>query len=338
MNIKITDAQELSYRILTKLGFPKEEQKLITENLIEAEMVERKSHGLSRLISISKFINGEKLYRLVRVGGEEMEIIKETANSLYYDAKYKAGFYAISKSLEYAIPKTKEKGIVTVGIKNAGYATGYIGAYARRSAENDLIFIGFNSIYGDLIPYGSIKALFGTNPFTVGIPTAESPIILDMASSKMTIGDIVVARNEGKNIPEGLALDGEGKPTIDPAKILNSGGVLPFAGHKGSGLAFIIELLAGALTGSSVGEVVPGGWGSLYILINPELFRSLLEFKKDIQKAIVELKNLPKAEGFQEILFPGERASRQRQIHLKSGEIEVSEKLISSLNEILHIS
>jgi LDH2 family malate/lactate/ureidoglycolate dehydrogenase len=335
MKIKIDDAKKLSDKILTKLGFPEDERLLITENVIEAELAERKSHGLSRLVSISKFINSDKLDRTVCVGGKEMEIISESSNSIHYDAKYKAGFYAIYKSLKKAESKTKQNGIVAVGLKNCGYATGYIGAYARQVAEKDLIFIGFHSIYGDLIPYGSIKALFGTNPFTVGIPTNNYPVILDMASSKMTIGDVVVARNEGKKIKENKALDADGNPTRDPLKVLTGGGVLPFAGHKGSGLAFVIELLAGALTGSSVGETVPGGWGSFYILINPELFRPLVEFKQDVQKGIDELKKLPKAEGFSEILYPGERASRQRQLHLKSGEFEVSEKLYASLKELM---
>jgi LDH2 family malate/lactate/ureidoglycolate dehydrogenase len=335
MIITITAAKNLSEKILTKLGFPAEERRLITENVIEAELAERKSHGLSRLVSISKFINGENLDRTVRVGGEEMEIIGETLNSLHYDAKFKPGFYAIYKSLEAAIPKVKKSNIVAVGIKNTGFATGYIGAYARRACESDLIFIGFHSIYGDLIPYGSTKALFGTNPFTVGIPSLQAPVILDMASSKMTIGDIVVAKGEGKQIRAGIALDDAGQPTTDPGKILNGGGVLPFAGHKGSGLAFIIELLAGALTGSSVGEAVPGGWGSFYILINPELFRPIAEFKTDVQKGIDELKSLPKARGFAEILYPGERANMVRQNHLESGEFAVSEKLFDSLNALL---
>jgi L-2-hydroxycarboxylate dehydrogenase (NAD+) len=335
MNIKITEAQKLTLNILTKLGLPEEEIKLITENLIEAEMAERKSHGLSRLLSITKFKNNDDLSRTIAVGGEKMKIINETNNSLYLNANYKAGFYSVSKSLDMAIPKTKHNGIVAVGIKNAGYATGYIGAYARKAAEKDLIFIGFHSIYGDLIPYGSIKALFGTNPFTVGIPNLTEPIILDMASSKIPMGEVVIARNEGITIKPGIGLDDQGIPTADPAKILNGGGLLPFAEHKGSGLAFVIELLAGALTGSSVGEAVPGGWGSFYILINPELFRPIADFKTDIQKAITELKNLPKASGFAEILYPGERANKKRKFHLKSGEFDISEKLFSALNELL---
>lgn len=334
MKIKIYNAKKLSLQILTKLGFSDEEKELITQNLLEAELCERKSHGFSRLVSINKFVNAEKLDRTVYVNKEKIEIIKETPSSLHINAKYKAGFYVIYKSLEMAIPKAKKNGVVTVGIKNAGYATGFIGDYARRAAENNLIFIGFHSIFGDMIPFGSIKAIFGTNPFTVGIPAINTHVILDMASSKITSGEVVIAKNEGKQIKEGVAIDSEGNPTTDPAKVFSGGGILPIAGHKGSGLAFIIELLGGALTGSSVGFSVAGGWGSFYILINPELFRPINEFKADVHKAIDELKNAPKANGVFEILFPGERASKQREKNLKAGEIEISEKLFKMLNEI----
>ena len=335
MRIKITDAKDLCFRILTKLNFPEDEQKLITKNLIEAELAERHSHGLSRLTSMNKFINSDKLDRTVRVGGKEMEILKETPNSLYFNAHYKAGFYAIYKSLEQALPKAKKNGIVSVGIKNAGYATGYIGAYAREAAENNLLFIGFHSIYGDLVPYGSKKAIFGTNPFTIGIPSSSTPVILDMASSLVTIGDVVIAKNEGKQLKENIAVDADGNATTNPLKVLSGGGVLPIAGYKGSGLAFIIQLIAGALTGSSVGYAVPGGWGSFYILINPELFRPIKEFKADVQKAIDELKSAPRAKGFHEIFFPGERAARNREEHLKSGEIEIGDNLFKLLEEIV---
>jgi L-2-hydroxycarboxylate dehydrogenase (NAD+) len=333
MKINIEDAKKLSLQILSKLNFPEEEKNLITKNLIEAELSERHSHGLSRLISICKFINSEKLDRTIRVGGEEMKIIKETPHSLYIDAKYKAGFFAIYKSLEKAIPKAKKNSMVTVGIKNAGYATGFIGDYAREVAENNLIFIGFHSIRGDLVPFGSKKAIFGTNPLTVGVPAFSHPVILDMASSLMTIGDVVIAKNEGKKIRENVAVDANGSLTTDPNKVLSGGGVLPMAGHKGSGLAFIIQLLAGALTGSSVGYAIPGGWGSFYILINPELFRPIKDFKNDVQEAINELKNAPKADGFTEIFYPGERSQKLRQENLKKGCIEVEDTLYYKLKE-----
>ena len=113
------------------------------------------------------------------------------------------------------------------------------------------------------------------------------------------------------------------------------GGLLPIAGHKGSGLAFIVELLAGALTGSRVGYSVPGGWGTFYILINRALFRPIDKFKDDVETAIKELKNAPKADGFDEIYFPGERSQKLREENLKAGEIEVSDQLIQNLKLLI---
>lgn len=329
MKIKINEAELLAKETLTKLGFTSNDASLITKNLIEAELVEKKTHGLIRIPAIKKQIESNS----ISIKGDVPEKLNETPNSLHLDGKNKPGFIVIYQSLEKAIKKAKESGMVSVGLKDVGYASGYIGAYARIATENDLIFIGFNNSAGGLIPHGSKKELWGTNPLTIGIPTNNDPVILDMASSMTTWGNLMVSKQEGKKLSEGLALDGDGKPTTDPEKAME-GGILPFGGHKGSGLAFIVELLAGALTGSRVGYSVEGGWGSFYILINPTIFRSLNDFKSDVSTAIDELKNAPKAEGVTEIYYAGEQSNNLRKLHLKSGEIEVSDKLLSELKSI----
>lgn len=329
MKIKINEAEQLAKETLTKLGFTSNDASLITKNLIEAELVEKKTHGLIRIPAIKKQIENKK----ISVSGDAPEKISETSNSLHLDGKNKPGFIVIYQSLDRAIEKAKESGMVSVGLKNIGYASGYIGAYARIATENGLIFIGFNNSAGGLIPHGSKKELWGTNPLTVGVPTNSDPVILDMASSMTTWGNLMVSKQEGKKLSEGLALDGDGKPTIDPEKAME-GGILPFGGHKGSGLAFIVELLAGALTGSRVGYSVEGGWGSFYILINPTIFRSLKDFKSDVSTAIDELKNAPKADSVTEIYYAGEQSNNLRKLHLESGVIEVSDKLLSELKSI----
>ena len=160
-------------------------------------------------------------------------------------------------------------------------------------------------------------------------------MILDMASSQITWGDLLVAKNEKKQIKAGVAIDSLGEITTDPAKVTEGGGLLPFFGHKGSGLAFVVELLAGALTGSRVGNDVPGGWGSFYILLDPTMFRPLPEFTSDVGRAIKELKNAPKAKGFIEVFFAGEQSSNLRDKHLADGFFDVSDNLYQSLMKIL---
>lgn len=330
MKLSISDAQKLSNKILTHLDFKKSDAELITKNLIEAELTNRKSHGLIRLPAIKSKLEQKQLSNT----HQEIEYIKETDSSLLVNAKNKPGFIAIYQSLEKAIAKAKKSGIVVVGIQDAAYCSGYIGSYAKQATKNDLIFMGFNNSPGGLIPHGSKRELWGTDPITVGVPTHDVPVILDMASSKITFGSLLVALNEKKQLPSGVTLDKDGQPTTDPLKAIQGGGILPIAEHKGSGLAFIVELLAGALTGSMIGTAVKGGWGTTYLLINPAIFRSLTDFKDDVKTAINELKSMPKADGVKEIYFAGEQSHLAREKNLAAGEIEVNESLFEQLQEL----
>lgn len=327
MKISISEVEKLSTTALVKLGFSENDASLITKNIIDGELVGKKSHGLIRVLNAKKRVDAGK----VNVDGQS-EIIKNTDTQLYVDGKKKPGFIVCYESLEIAMEKAKESGMVMVGLKDVG-VTGYIGSYARNVAENDLIYIGFHNSPGGLVPHGSTEPIWGTNPLTIGVPTEKSPAILDMASSMTTWGDLMVAKNEGKTIKNGVAIDDEGNATSDPEKAME-GGILPVGAHKGSGIAFMVEMLAGALTGSMVGSAVEGGWGSFYILIDPASFRSIDEFKKDAGLAITRLKESNKMKNVKEIYYPGERSYRLRKSNLEKGEIEVSETMLKQLREI----
>lgn len=328
MKIKIKKAEKLSIDILEKIGFSTVDAKLITKNLIDAELAGRKSHGLIRLLAIKKRADEKRI-----AVTEKEEFSKVDKNYLLLEAKRKPGFIGIYKSLEKAIPMAKKSNVVIAGVKDAGYCTGFMGAYAREAVLKDLIFISFTNSSGGMVPYGAKQELWGTNPVTFAIPAKGKPVILDMASSKITWGTWLVAKNEGKKLPKGVAIDKEGVLTTDPEKAVE-GGFLPIAMHKGSGLGFIVDLLAGALTGSMVGKIVKGGWGTFYILIKPIVFRPIDEFKKDVSLAIKELKGLPKAKGFREIYFPGEQSLKKREETLKKGEIEVGNELMIGLEKL----
>jgi LDH2 family malate/lactate/ureidoglycolate dehydrogenase len=330
MKVKIQEATKLSQQILQKWGFTGEEAELSTENFIEGELTGKKSHGLVRLPWIKKKIEAGS----INLEEEEIEIAKETPVSLLIDGKRKTGFYVVNKLLEMGFEKVGNSGMCILGTTNTAEASGLIGLYARKAAEKDLIFLAFNNSPGGLVPHGSIQQMWGTNPITVGIPSNELPVILDMASTQITWGHLLVAKAQGKEIPEGVAIDENGDVTTDPSDAMK-GGLLPFFGHKGSGLGFVVELLGGALTASRVGNNVDGGWGSLMILIDPNILRDLADFKNDVSTASAELKNSPKMKGFEEIYYPGERSQKNRQQALDSGIVEVDDSLYSTLREYL---
>lgn len=155
-------------------------------------------------------------------------------------------------------------------------------------------------------------------------------MILDMASSEINWGKAVLAQQTRKQLNLGVAIDRNGNLTTYPAAAL-MGGLLPFSGPKGSGMAFIIELLAGALTNSRVGYSVSGGWGTFFILLDPNLFRRINDFKEDINTAIKELKESDKMYGVDEIFYPGEKSLLLRQKNLRAGFIEVDDSLYAEL-------
>lgn len=152
-----------------------------------------------------------------------------------------------------------------------------------------------------------------------------------MASSKIIWGELLVAKETGKNIPENTAIDANGNMTIDPLAAME-GGLLPFAGHKGSGLAFIVELLAGGLTSSRIGYDIKGGWGAFYILIDHSLFIDITEFKNDIDIAIKELKSIPKSSVTNEIYFPGEKSFLKIEENAKKDSIFINDKYYAELS------
>lgn len=314
-------ARDLSNRILVRLGFSTEDAELVTNNLIEAELVEKRTHGLVRLLTIMKQVEKNKINLS---GGGKLDIQKRTGNYLLINGQKQSGFVVLYKSLEIAMSEVKKKGVMVVGIGNLAYATGYIGAYAREATSRNLIFLGLNSSPGGLVPYGAKKELWGTNPITMGIPYGDTPIILDMASSIITWGDLLMADNELRSLKSGVALDSEGDETTDPKKAMD-GGLLPVGGHKGSGLALMVEMLAGALTGTFV------DWASMYILIDPTVFGSMDKFRNEILTRIKALKSLPKAENFSTISFPGEESGMLRKQNLLLGKIGVEKTILGKL-------
>lgn len=165
MNITIDNAKQLSNGILTRLGISQTEANLITENLIDAELSNRKTHGLVRLLGFKRSKNSDK----INTAELKLNIISESDSHLHINGDNKMGFGVIYKSLDKAFEKIKKNKLLAVGINNIG-VSGFIGSYARKATEQNLMFIGFNNSTGGLIPYGSIKEMWGTNPLTVGIP------------------------------------------------------------------------------------------------------------------------------------------------------------------------
>ncbi|OGD63718.1 hypothetical protein A2160_03495 [Candidatus Beckwithbacteria bacterium RBG_13_42_9] len=152
-----------------------------------------------------------------------------------------------------------------------------------------------------------------------------------MATSKITVGQLLKYQRDNQQLPSDSAIDKVGTITTDPDIAWNKGSLIPIGGHKGSGLSFMNEMLAGALTASKVGFAVNGGWGTFFILIDPTIFRSLDEFKHDVQAGIDELKLSNRRTGVNEIFYPGERSQLKRLENIKNGYVEIQDNVYKQL-------
>ena len=302
--------------------------------LINAELVGAPTHGLSRLKMYCDRINKKVINPKPKIK------IKKISQSIsQIDANNSIGFVAAEIGIKQAINNAKKTGIGLVGIKNSGHY-GLSGYYAEQAAKKNLIVFCFTNAPPAIAPHGAKKTLFGTNPICFGTPTSSKvPFILDTSVSMINRGKIRVAAKTGKKIPEGVALDKFGKPTTDAKKAL-AGVQLPIAGFRGSGLAWMVDILSGVFTGGNHGGKVkdpfddfsgPQNIGHLFIVMKPNLFVG--NYSQRIKENIKRIKRLPKIKGIKEILYPGQSKQRRFKNNLNK-EINIPANIAEDLKKL----
>ena len=306
-----------------------------TNYIIKAELVGAPSHGLARL---NMYCNGIKK-KLIN-HKPKIKIKKISPSISYIDANNSIGFVAADIAIKNAITSAKKTGIGLVGVKNSGHY-GLSSFYAEQAVKKNLMVWCFTNAPPAIAPYGSKKALFGTNPICFGTPTGnKAPFILDTSESIINRGKIRRAKKLGLNIPSGVALDKFGKPTTSAKKALE-GVQLPIAGFKGSGLAWMVDIISGVLTGANHSGKVkdpfddftgPQNVGHLFLVIRPNIFVGQ-NYLSQIKKNIKTIKRLPKSSGIKQILYPGEKKYANYKKNLKKG-IEIPKNILEEINKL----
>jgi len=314
----------------------KEHSSICAEALVNAELVGAPSHGLSRL----KMYCDRIKYKTINPK-PKIKIKKISQSISHIDANNSIGFVAADIAVKVAINNAKKTGIGLVAVKNSGHY-GLSGYYAEQAVKKNLIVMIFTNAPPAVAPHGALKSLFGTNPICFGTPTGSKiPFILDTSISMINRGKIRVAARDGTKIPEGVALDKIGKPTTDAKKALE-GVQLPIAGFRGSGLAWMVDILSGVFTGGNhAGRVKdpftdfsgPQNIGHLFFAIKPNLFVGN-NFNKRIKENIKIIKKLPKIKGVKEILYPGQNKFNRYKNNTRK-EIKISENVLKELNSLI---
>ena len=321
-------------KIFKKFGLKEDHAKISSDALINAELVGAYGHGLSRLKMYCDRINKRVINPTPKIK------IKNISSSIsYVDADNSIGFVAADLAIKKAIKNAQKTGIGLVAVKKSGHY-GLSGYYAEQAVKKNLVTMIYTNAPPAVAPHGALKSLFGTNPICFGCPTGSKiPFILDTSISMINRGKIRVAARNNQKIPKGVALDKFGRPTIDAKKALK-GVQLPIAGFRGSGLAWMVDILSGVLTGGNhAGRVKdpfddfsgPQNIGHLFITFKTNLF--VKNFNSRIKDNIKVIKKLPKVKGIKEIMYPGQNKYRRFKINSKK-KINIS-KVVKKDLEIL---
>ena len=331
VNLKSKILKKEVINIFKKFGLNNNHAIISANAIINAEIVGAHSHGLSRLKMYC-----DRISKKVINAKPKIKIKKISQSISLIDADDSIGFVAADIAIKKCIQNAKKTGIGMVAVKKSGHY-GLSGYYAEQATRKNLITMIYTNAPPAVAPYGASKSLFGTNPICFGTPTGSKvPFILDTSISMINRGKIRLAERKNKKIPQGVALDKFGKPTTNAKKAL-SGVQLPIAGFKGSGLAWMVDILSGVLTGSNHSGRVkdpfddfsgPQNIGHLFITFKTNLF--VKNYNNQIKKNIRTIKNLPKIKGIKKIMYPGENKFSRYKINFKK-EIKISEMIKKDL-------
>ena len=320
--------------ILTAAGMPPDDAENEAEVLVWSNLRGVDPHGVMGITRYMKAIDTGLMNPKPKV-----EIIKETPATIFVEADHAFGAVVTTFAMERVIEKAKKLGIGWGLIRNNTHQ-GAMGYYAWMAAQQDLIGVAVVASGPIVAPFGARAAGVSNNPIAFSLPTAShKPIVFDMATSVVAAGKILLARENGRSIPEGWAIDEDGNPTTDPEKYK---ALLPAGGAKGSGLSFIFECMTSILASTPIIEPILHGrrsrenlQNSFVMAVDIATFGDVDEYKKNVDEFISCFDELPPAKGFSKVLAPGMPEWATWEERSKNG-IPIAAGTAQNLREVAH--
>ena len=330
------DLRGFSSGVFRALGLRADHADIVADDLVKANLRGLDSHGISRL---PMYV--DRLQRGLVNPRPSIRVEDKTAAAALVDGGDGMGFLAAHRATDEACDRADKVGIGLVGVRRSTHF-GMGALYALQAIERGFISMIFTNSSPAIAMWGGRTPFLGAAPLAAGIPGGtHAPYVMDMSMTVIARGKIRLAAMRGEEIPEGLALDRNGRPTTDAAEAFE-GVCLPFGGVKGSVLATFMDLMAGAFTGANYGGEVkslyfdhsePQNVGHLIVAIRPDLFMALDMFEGRMDSFHARIKALPRAKGCDEVLMPGEPEVRSEQARLREG-IPITDDVVTDLQRL----
>jgi LDH2 family malate/lactate/ureidoglycolate dehydrogenase len=307
IHLGVADARDLAEGALRGAGYNGDEARIIADHVMDAALCGYEYSGLAKILNLLDSKHFTQPRRPVTV-------LRETEVSLAFDGGNNVGMLSLYYAAEATIAKAAAHGIALVSVSDA-WMSGRSAYYVEMIAKAGLVAIHTAASSRLVAPPGGAKAVLGTNPIAIAVPSSRGPIVLDMGTSAFMMTEVMLRERLGELLPEGVAIGPGGEPTRDPA-LARRGALLPFGGYKGFGLALMIQAL-GLLAGS--GSEQDSDPGYLFIAFRPDLLGTTDIFNRRVAELIDDIKATPRQPGADEIRIPSERAFRSRERALAEG-------------------
>ena len=311
IHLSLDEARALGEGALRGIGYDDEDARLIADHVIDAALCGYEYSGLAKILNIPE-------HRRFALPRHKMRLLHETPVSALYDGGNNVGMVAMYHAARAAIDKAAAHGISVIGVTNS-WMSGRSAYFVEMIAQADLVAIHTASSSPIVAPHGGTRPVLGTNPIAFALPGENGPLVLDMGTSAFMATELQLRVRLAQPLPEGVALDRDGRPTRDPAEA-RAGALLPFggpsAGHKGFGLGLIVQAF-GLLGGAAL---VPGNDdGYVFIAFRPDLLVPLADLKHELGALVARVRAVPPQPGFAEIRIPGEQSAKNRERLAREG-------------------
>eukprot|EP00434_Breviolum_minutum_P007873 symbB.v1.2.006947.t1/scaffold416.1/size293898/6 len=319
---------------LEHLHLPNQDAALVAKCLVEADLRGQSGHGIQRLPMYAsrlraKVVNPRPKIRVDQTSPSSCRVFGDDG----------MGFVVASRATEEAMRIAQDQGVGLAGVHRSTHF-GCSSHYVMQALKADMLSLVFTNSSPALPPFGGARALLGASPFAAGAPSNQAhPLVLDMSTTVIARGKLRLMAQRGEDIPPGVGLDKEGRPTLDGMEAFH-GVTLPFGGAKGAALALVMDIFSGLFTAAAFGGRVRSLYndadaaqnvGHFILCMRPDLFLpSTQTFKDRMDELVSILKRQPCAEGFEEILMPGEPETRCEQQRRVEG-VPLQEDVVTSL-------
>lgn len=321
VRLSVDEARQVAERALQRIGYDAEEAAIVADHVLDAALCGYEYSGLPKILNVAE-------HRRLRQPRRVMRAVHETPVSARYDGGNNVGMVALYRATQAAIAKAGAQGFAVVGVNNS-WVSGRSAYFVEMIARAGLVGMLTIASTRHVAPLGGAKATIGTNPVAFGFPCDGEAFVFDMGTSAFMSTDLQFRQRRGEQLPEGVAIDAQGRPTRDPAEA-KKGAILPFGGYKGFGLAMVMQAF-GVLAGSATD--VEQSYGYLVMAFRPDLLIPLDQYQRDLAAMLARVKATPRQSGVEEIRLPSERAFRERARNLRQG-IVIDRRIYDALRSL----